>query len=129
MVETIILDSNNVVYTFGIQNSFQLLELQSFFYLESIFESLMIFENWWKNLTLFETKTKISKTFTATPRQVVHFRLGSEVSTKSQDTFESQSKTLGSLQETAGTIRGERFHFWASNFWFISWIWKNTNKW
>ena len=57
-----------------------------------------------------------SKASTATPRPVLHFLLRSEVSTKSQDTFESQSKTRGSLQEAAGTIRGERFNFGASNF-------------
>lgn len=44
MYETINLGSKNVVYTFIIQNLFQLLHVQSFFYLESIFESFMIFD-------------------------------------------------------------------------------------
>ena len=61
-----------------------------------------------------------SKTCTATPRPVVHFRLHSEVSTESPNTFESQSKTLGSLPEPAGRIRGERFIFGASHFWGMS---------
>ena len=51
-----------------------------------------------------------------TPSLVGHFRYHTEVSTESPDTFESQNKTLGSLLEPAGRIRGKRFIFGASNF-------------
>ena len=60
---------------------------------------------WWNHC-------KNSKTFVATPRRVVNFRLGSEVFRESKDTFQSVSGTLGSILEVVGTIRSKRFHFW-----------------
>ena len=75
--ESIILGSNNVVYICVIQNLFQLLDLQSFFYLESIFESFIIFDieifEKSKNNTRCEIKVKNQKLVQQRPEQLWAF--------------------------------------------------------